>query len=236
MTLRVKDPVNGEIITLTIEKEGDAEYYRIPKENIPNFKSKFGLSKLDIKDIHTTCVKNSFHVTMEIKGSSFHIGVRPNSNNNDIEFWPVSGLPDYLKTYKENIYDALHYIFGSIITQNERIPLLCGNSYLTRIKGDFLIKKKQDFIPVVMSPSPLDPPRSPLTPINTSRAKRSLFNIPNSASPKDRDGKPKRDFPKRDFPTPVKLFPDENDGNVSDFGTRFNLKLCIRDLKLLKKF
>jgi hypothetical protein len=231
MSLRVKDPLTHKIITLTFEKEGDAEYYRIPKENVPNFTYKFGLSKLDITDIHTTCVKNSFHLTMKIKGSSFHIGVRPNSDNSVIEFWPVSGLPDYLKTYKENIYDALHYIFGSIIKENKSIPITCGQSNLTEIINDFKKINKNKFIPVLMSPSPLPPPRSPLTPLNT-RAKRSLnLNLPNSASPKVGDGKSKRDFPK-----PRTLNYDENDGNLSDFGTTFNLKLCIRDLKLLKKF
>ena len=100
------DPINGGKVRLALEMENDAEYYRVQPQTIQNIKDNFGLSKLTINDIHVTCVKNSFHITMEIRGMSYHIGVRPNSENFETEFWPINGSPDYLKTYLENIQES----------------------------------------------------------------------------------------------------------------------------------
>jgi hypothetical protein len=132
----ITDPVKGKI-QLSLEKEHDAEYYRLPLPTLENIKNMFGLSKVPVNDIHITCVKNSFHVTMEIREYSYHIGVRPNASGSEIEFWPIAESSDYLKTYRENIFNTLYYIYNSILDNNQSMSLVCGNINLTQLRSNF---------------------------------------------------------------------------------------------------
>jgi len=221
--MNIIDPINGGKVRLDLEMENDAEYYRVPQYIVQNIKENFGLSKLTINDIHVTCVKNSFHVTMEIRRISYHIGIRPNSDNFETEFWPINGSPDYLKTYLENIFNALYYIYTSILNTNLTISFTCGTMNLERIKDKFKRKPKSAYLNILMSPSKTSPPPRPLR-IN---AVFSSEKKPNSISPKVAI----RRFNVRGGGK--KLIFDENDENAEPL--QFGFKKAKTKLNLIKQ-
>ncbi len=237
-TIKIKDPITNGLINLIFEKDHDAEYYRVPPQTTQKIQDNFGLSRLRITDLHISCVKNSFHVTMETNGISFHIGIRPNTQNTIIEFWPMQITNDLLKTYRDNIFDALYYTFESVLKENKTIPDICGNSYLGDIRNKFKKFKKQEN--TLMSPSALpQPPRTPLrTPLSV--AKRLNFNeLPASLSPKATKPRSRRSPNKgllsSDSDNEEEEGEKENSFRFGKLKINLNLKILKKDLKIILK-
>ena len=244
----IRDPVNGRPVHLELDKsvKGIAEYYRVPQSTLENIKKEFNLSLLDIIDIHVSCLIQSFHVTIKFIDFSFHIGVRPHDRDSkEMHFWPLSDVPDHLRTSVPNIFNALYYVIDSIFKMNQDIPDKCGGN-LEELREIFNSKPKNKYIIHLVTPSKL--PVLPRTPLRKLRP-MSLFpgdsptdkkpfkpRTPTRKSMNKRFGyEEEEDQEDQENQSPIRNFPELE----MDFGKKINrlkrrLTRLKKDLKRLK--